>query len=137
MIQNYVPEQYEKTFGYCREFDDGNGNQFGIPCDENGNLLDTSQTALDNYNQYLKNPDGFIKFNELTKYPYLVKVKAHGTCHCGNEVYLYDEFESSTTQCEKCGQWYNSFGEKILSPEEQQEKLRSELSDCECSIICP
>jgi hypothetical protein len=38
-------------------------------------------------------------------------------CHCGRRV----ELEGSDTQCQKCGQWYNSFGQRLKDPSEWTE----------------
>ena len=43
---------------------------------------------------------------------------AVGKCVCGCEVELDADFAyHGAVQCEKCGQWYNLFGQKLIDPE--------------------
>ena len=47
---------------------------------------------------------------------------AVGKCSCGCEVELDADFAyHGAVQCEKCGQWYNLFGQKLVSPEYWEE----------------
>ena len=123
MIQNYVPSQRVTRTEYNLVFDDGHHNGLCFPCDENGNIPDDlSPAALDNYNWALQNPDRFVRFNKVVKDSWTVREPAHGTCHCGNEVYLHDEYYGAC-QCDECGQWYNLSGQELLPPEDWQENL--------------
>ena len=45
-----------------------------------------------------------------------IKDPAHGTCVCGSEVYLYNQYMGAC-ECENCGRWYNLFGQEIMPPE--------------------
>ena len=123
MIQNYTPSQYREVIEYSKVFDDGRRNGFSFPCDENGTVLnDLNPDALKNYAWCLENPDRFVRFNKVIKESWAVRDDAHGTCHCGNEVYLCDEYYGAC-QCDKCGQWYNLFGQELLPPEDWQDNL--------------
>lgn len=43
---------------------------------------------------------------------------AVGKCVCGSEVRLDADYAyHGAVQCEKCGQWYNLFGQKLIDPE--------------------
>ena len=43
---------------------------------------------------------------------------AVGKCHCGCEVELDAGYSwHGAVRCEKCGQWYNLFGQKLIDPE--------------------
>ena len=122
MIKNYVPSQYHTEERYELVFDDGRNNGFGFPCDKEGNLLpNDNPCAIDNYHYCLENSDIFERFNEVVTYRYRVKENAHGTCHCGREIELFDQY-CGACECD-CGQWYNLFGEEILSPSEWQEDI--------------
>ena len=54
-------------------------------------------------------------FNKIIEYEHSIRDNAHGTCECGNEVELYDEYYGAC-QCEKCGKWYNLFGQELNPP---------------------
>lgn len=41
---------------------------------------------------------------------------AIGRCKCGKEIELYDAYMGAC-ECPKCGQWYNMFGQELVSPE--------------------
>ena len=123
MLKNYVPSQYHIEETYELTFDNGRGSGFGFPCDKEGNLLhNDNPCAIENYNFCLENADKFERFNEVVTYRHRVKDEAHGTCHCGNEVYLYNQYMGAC-QCDKCGQWYNLFGEELLPPMDWQEDI--------------
>lgn len=123
MIQNYTPSQYRTIIEYSKVFDDGHRNGFSFPCDENGRVFDDlNPAALKNYNWCLENPERFVRFDKVVKESWTVRDDAHGTCHCGNEVYLYDEYYGAC-QCGECGQWYNLSGQELLPPEDWQENL--------------
>ena len=116
MLKNYTPITYYTITEYEIVFDDGRNNGFGFPCDEHGNLLDNlTDAAIDNYKWCLDHPEKFTRFNELIERKCRTYDNAHGTCDCGNEVELYNEY-CGACQCEKCGQWYNLFGQKLLPP---------------------
>ena len=116
MLQNYTPvrhytvKEYRLTFYYDRN------SGCAFPCDEHGNLLDDlTDDAIENYKWCMEHPEKFALFNEVIKHEYMTYDNAHGTCDCGNEVELFNEYMGAC-QCEKCGQWYNLFGQKLLPP---------------------
>ena len=112
MIKNYVPSEYKEVITYELVFDDGCNNGFGFPCDVNGKLLYSEKErpeAYENLRYCLKHPEKFVRFNKVVERKYNVRDNAHGTCECGNEVELYDEYYGAC-QCGKCGKWYNLFG---------------------------
>jgi hypothetical protein len=123
MIQNYVPSKLRTITEYNLVFDDGYRNGFSFPCDENGKVFDDlPQPALENYNWCLNHSDKFVRFKKVMKDSWTVRDDAYGTCHCGNTVYLHDEYYGAC-QCDKCGQWYNLSGQELLPPEDWQEDL--------------
>ena len=116
MLNNYVPKKYYTVMRYEVVFDDGCNNGFGFPCDEHGNLLEgLTEAAINNYQWCLAHPKKFTRFNKLIGYECRTYDNAHGTCDCGNKVELFNEYMGAC-QCEKCGQWYNLFGQKLLPP---------------------
>ena len=123
MIQNYVPAQRREVVEYYLAFDDGHKNGFWFHCDANGKLPDDmNPAALENYTWCLENPSKFELFNKVVTETYTVRDRAHGTCHCGNRVDLYDMYYGAS-QCDECGQWYNLSGQELLPPEDWQENL--------------
>ena len=116
MLKNLVTET-EEIREYSREFTylDGDGG-FSFPCDENGKLAeDMHECAKENYAWAMEHPEKFSEYNEFH-----VEVRrfthTHGTCSCGTEVELWDQYYGAC-QCPKCGQWYNLFGQSLVSPE--------------------
>lgn len=123
MINNYIPAQYRIVKEYNLVFDDGYCNGFSFPCDAAGRVFDDLPSpALENYKWCLEHPERFKQFDKVIEYRYKVKDSAHGTCHCGNEVYLHDEYYGAC-MCDECGQWYNLSGQELLPPEDWQENL--------------
>ena len=121
MLSNIVrPERkLEVTYGLNFLVDAGGGCEF--PCDANGNLLDLNDAASENYKYCISHPEKFpYAFNEVRKYRRWVKDESYGTCHCGERVYLFNEYMGAC-QCGKCGQWYNLFGEELLPPSEWED----------------
>lgn len=46
---------------------------------------------------------------------------AVGRCKCGHEVELSDYAWMGAVQCEKCGKWYNIYGQELRDPEYWEE----------------
>ena len=120
MLNNIIhPERrLEVTYG-LRFFVDANGG-CEFPCDSNGNVKRSRMTkaAIENYERCIAHPEDFpYAFNEVHEYRRWVKDEPYGTCHCGERVYLFNEYMGAC-QCGKCGQWYNLFGQELLPPEE-------------------
>ena len=121
MIKNYVKRQvrYENHY-YRRFYVDDNGG-FSFPCDENGNVLPFEyDAARKNYEDAMAHPEKFVYWNEFVCEKRRVVDSAHGTCKCGQEVYLFDHYRGAC-ECPNCGQWYNMFGQELLPPSEWEE----------------
>jgi len=116
MLSNYVEAKCRTITEYTLCFDDGRYNGFGFPCDEKGNLLEgLTEAAISNYKRCLENPDKFERFNKVVKTERRVRDDAHGTCECGTEVYLYNQYMGAC-ECPNCGKWYNLFGQELNNP---------------------
>ena len=123
MINNYTPSQYRIVKEHNLVFDDGHNNGFAFTCDADGIISKSlAPEARENFEWCIKHSEIFERFDEVVEYRYKVKDPAHGTCHCGNEVYLRDEYYGAC-MCDECGQWYNLSGQELLPPEEWQEDL--------------
>lgn len=117
MLKNFCRET-EVIREYSREFTytDGDGG-FSFPCDSTGKLSeDLHECAKKNYAWCMEHPERFSEFDHFT-----VDVRrftrSHGICSCGAEVELWDQYYGAC-QCERCGQWYNLFGQSLLPPEQ-------------------
>ena len=124
MLKNYIPASYHTVIEYELVFDDGCNNGYGFPCDANGKLLQSEKensVAHENMRRCLEHPEKFVRFNKLIATERRAYDNAHGTCICGNEVELWDSYLGAC-QCEKCGRWYNLFGQELLPPENWEEE---------------
>ena len=118
MIKNYVPALRKTDISYDLDFfyDEDCGG-FGFPCDAAGNVLPFENDEIrKNYEYCMAHPEEFKTFAKVTRYVNRYTEPAHGTCICGNEVELYDQY-CGACQCEKCGRWYNLFGQSLVPPE--------------------
>ena len=120
MLKDYVCSDYVTHVYYQVVFDDGLGNGYGFDCDENGNLIIDNPTAINNYKSCLEHPEKFVRFNKVIKHQRRCRTNPHGTCDCGNEVELWDQYMGAC-QCEKCGKWYNLFGQELVEPKYWEE----------------
>lgn len=115
MIANYIPSEWKEDVYFNLIFDDGYYNGFSFPCNEKGEP-DLNPASRENYEFCLAHPEKFVRFNKVIKEKHRYKKHAQGTCGCGEEVILYDEYMGACS-CPKCGQWYNLFGQALISPE--------------------
>ena len=118
MLHNYVPAERKTSVSYDLSFFYGEEHAgFGFPCDAAGNVLPFQcEEAKQNYEYCMAHPEDFKTFAHVTKYVSHYTEPAHGTCSCGEEVELYDQYYGAC-QCPKCGQWYNLFGQSLVPPE--------------------
>jgi len=118
MLKNYTPAEYREEMSYELAFDDGCNNGYGFPCDKDGRLLESEEqnpVAHKNYRYCMAHPEQFERFNKVIAQRYRARENAHGTCVCGAEVELYDQYLGAC-ECPKCGRWYNLFGQELLHP---------------------
>ena len=116
MLNNYTPREWKESISYELTFDDGHNNGFGFPCDGQGNIPDDlNPAAVENYHYCMAHPDKFVRYNKVLPRISRYVEPAHGTCSCGREVYLWDEYLGGCS-CE-CGRWYNPFGQELNPPE--------------------
>ena len=126
MLKNITRAQMVTETNYLLYFDDGHGNGYAFPCDENGTVdTDMPEAATSNYEFCRKHPDQFKRANQIKKVTCRYREEAHGTCDCGEKVYLVNEYYGAC-ECDRCGKWYNLRGEEIQSPETWEEELEVE-----------
>lgn len=116
MLKNITKGAVERVCVYSLEFTDLEGNGYSFPCDEDGKLEELSEAAQANLKRCLEHPDQFEAFNELVERRYDYVKPATGTCSCGSEVVLVDQYYGAC-QCTACGRWYNLFGQELRDPE--------------------
>ena len=125
MLKDYMPVEHSTVEEYELVFDDGHNNGFGFPCDKDGKLLeseDKNPAAHRNYQECLKHPERFVRFNRIVRTERRVRENAHGICVCGEEVELWNQYMGAC-ECPNCGRWYNLFGEELNPPELWEEDL--------------
>ena len=117
MLRNLVRGEYKTSVEYALEFFFDRNGGFSFPCDEYGNVLPLkSPEAAENLEWCRNHPEKF-KFIEIRRRKYNWSEPDSGICYCGERVELVDEY-CGACQCPRCGQWYNLFGQELLSPEE-------------------
>lgn len=117
MLRNLVCGEYKTSVEYALEFFFDRNGGFSFPCDEYGNVLPlNSPEAAENLEWCRIHPEKF-EFIEIRRHKQSWREPDSGTCYCGERVELVNEY-CGACQCPRCGQWYNLFGQELLSPEE-------------------
>ena len=121
MLKNYTARRYYTVHEYEMEWTDGHGNGYAFPCDSCGNinLTDLAPEAIANLEYCMAHADEFEVAGELLHRSWRAHDPAHGTCSCGREVFLWDQYQGAC-ECE-CGKWYNLFGQELVRPEYWQD----------------
>jgi len=110
------PREHKTRIDYEVVFDDGRGNGFGFPCDEEGHLLGgLHPQAIINYQDCMAHPEKFVRWNKIVEYPTSYTEPASGVCVCGQTVELWDSYLGAC-ECPGCGRWYNLFGQELNHP---------------------
>lgn len=115
-MKDYKPQQAALFIKCCITFKDEHGNGFNFPCDKQGNLLEMSPEAKDNYEFCISHPELFTVYNELEIEKIYYTKPASGTCVCGETINLTGNYYGAT-QCPNCGRWYNNYGQRLKDPE--------------------
>lgn len=114
MIKNFVPSEWkEEEYYELQFFYDENGG-LAFPCDKDGHIFADEMTdcAKENYAHALAHPEKFKYYNEVVRNTRRYKEYARGTCNCGEEIELYNEYMGAC-ECPYCGQWWNLFGQEL------------------------
>lgn len=122
MLKNYIPiERKEETF-YRRDFQrigEPDGCGFSFESDRYGNLTGRIEAQNENFRFVQSHPEMFRDLGAvLHRCSYTEP--AHGTCECGEEVFLFDQYMGAC-ECHGCGRWYNLFGYELLPPDDWEE----------------
>lgn len=117
MLKNYVRAEYRTVFERELVFlHEGGQSGSAFPCDEKGNVLPLKyEEAKQNLAWCMAHPEKFETYAKVVTNRRSVREPAHGTCSCGREVELYDQYYGACS-CE-CGRWYNLFGQELVAPQ--------------------
>lgn len=127
MLKNFQERTYEDTIEREVVFDDGVYNGFGFPCDEYGiPLPECPPAAIKNYYWCLNHPKSFVRYNKIIEIKRKTYNPAHGTCSCGEEIYIDGNGYYGAWECPACGKWYNAFGQELLPPERWEEDMNED-----------
>lgn len=118
MLKNYHRRERHTIVGYSLNFMYDSNSGCSFPCDPAGNVTisELSECAVQNLLDCTAHPERFTEYAVVEREERKVTDPAHGTCECGREVYLYNQF-CGACECE-CGRWYNLFGQEVASPEQ-------------------
>ena len=121
MLKNIIPRKWKEEISFHIEFTGEDGSGFSFPCDSKGNAILENDAARTNYEFARNHPELFTEhFDELVRRVNQYLEPGRGTCSCGNEVILVDEYQGAC-QCSKCGSWYNVFGQSLIDPQYWEE----------------
>lgn len=121
MLKNIVPRTPEEITEYAIEFMHDECGGLSFDCDENGKLNPMRPEAKANYDYAMSHPEEYpYCFNKFVKRTRTYMNPAHGTCSCGTEVSLVNEYRGAC-ECPTCGRWYNLFGQQLIDPEGWEE----------------
>ena len=114
MISNYTPAEWKEDISYELVFLDIDNNGFVFPCSSDGEPI-LNPAAKKNYDFCMAHPEKFVMYNEVVGYKWRYRANASGTCHCGEQIELHDEYLGACS-CPRCGRWYNLFGQELEPP---------------------
>ena len=117
MLKNLVAAEPKTLVEYVLEFTRHDGcSGFSFPCDKTGKPDESmNECAKKNLALCMDHPEEFSEYNAFRTRKRHYMEPAHGTCTCGREVLLVDQY-CGACECE-CGRWYNLFGQELLRPE--------------------
>ena len=107
--------EWKREAYYTIDFDIDDTCGFTFPCDKYGNVEELNPSAEQNYRYCLEHPEKY-RAPYVKKHIHEWREPPVGRCSCGEEVTLTNDYEGAT-QCPKCGQWYNLFGQALIDPE--------------------
>ena len=86
---------------------------FSFPVDAKGNVCekDLTELGLANFKMCLSHPEIYEDLGAIN-YSNTYIEPAEAMCSCGSRVML-----DGDCRCGRCGQWYNLWGQALLSPE--------------------
>lgn len=118
MLKDFKLGEWKTDYWYELAYDDGAFNGYGFPCDENGNPApDMNLDARKNLEWCREHPEKFVRAGKVVRHKNTYRENNSGICSCGTRIELWNEYQGACS-CEKCGRWYNLFGQELLPPEQ-------------------
>jgi hypothetical protein len=93
----------------------GSGFTFSATEDGNPDFSKMTPQAALNYQYCIDNPELFYP-PQVIIHTRVYTEPAIGRCLCGAEVILESQYLGAR-QCDKCGRWYNIFGQELKDPD--------------------
>lgn len=117
MLKNIIPRHPVEIEERSIDFTNEAGGGMRFDCDEDGTPKFQGEAARFNYEYAIAHPDLYhAEYNVVKRWKRTIIEPAHGTCPCGETVYLTDEYIGAC-QCPRCGRWYNLYGQELIPPE--------------------
>lgn len=116
-MNNFKPAERIHVTEYAQYYKTSEYGGYSYPCDKDGNIFrselqDAGRASLAECESGIYGEPTF----ETNTYTYLEP--ATGTCHCGEDMVLYDDVDAN--DCPKCGQVWSCFGQEY-APRDQWE----------------
>lgn len=119
MLKNIVRPAEEVIVEYYLVFSAVKADtpSYSFPCDEKGNILSEqmNEGLMKSYEWCISHKELFSLGNKIRKHEIHHRPTAYGICSCGETVELINEYMGAC-ECQKCGKWYNMFGNELLPP---------------------
>lgn len=122
MLKNIIRGERKTKVYYRLEFKVDDNGGFSFPCDKDGLVIPGSKAVEESLVYCLAHPEEFKVYNHVVRYVTHWREPDKGTCVCGNIVELRDDYYGAF-ECQKCGRWYNVFGDELLPPDQWDEDL--------------
>lgn len=101
-------------------YDDGHGNGYAFPVNEDGSPVGLEPPAIANLEKCKAHPEEFVRQGVIVETRVPCR-DAYGICpYCGERVWLqgYDYYGAYSCSC---GHWFNASGQELLPPGEWEE----------------
>lgn len=116
MLNNMIPRTPVEIVERTIEFTSSEGWGYSFAANENGEVILENDAQRQNYEHAMAHPEDFDEeFNQFTVRRRTYMEPARGTCICGAEVVLENQYQGAC-QCPGCGAWYNLFGQSLIDP---------------------
>ena len=109
------PRERKTDVSYNRFFQrigDYEGNGYAFHCDKDGNLVNASEVAMQNFENCLADPEHYEDCGVVeNKHTYMENALAECS-KCSTTFELFDQYLGAC-ECPTCGQWYNLSGQEL------------------------
>ena len=118
MLRNITPRTPVEIIERKIEFTDASGSYgYSFDATPDGKVILENDDQRENYKYAIEHPEEFTEqYDEFVVRRRTYIEPAHGICKCGNSVVLENRYQGACP-CDKCGQWYNLYGQELIDPE--------------------